>query len=119
MRLRATRANMQNTLLNALILSTTIHKPYCFLQKNTPDRQCLIKSFYLYQGASSILFTLQSCEESSEGNATKKKGRKEDYRLIYDPLLTWRDNGFYDEAGHFLIFQCKLQRWIVKITIAG
>ena len=36
-----------------------------------------------------------------------------------DPLLTWRDNGFYDEAGHYLILQCKLQRLIVKITIAG
>ena len=39
--------------------------------------------------------------------------------LVYDPLLTWRDNGLYDEAGHYLIFQCKLQRWIVKLTIAG
>ena len=38
---------------------------------------------------------------------------------LYDPLLTRRDNGFYDEAGHYLIFKCKLQRWIVKITIAG
>ena len=38
---------------------------------------------------------------------------------LNDALLTWRDNGFYDEAGHYLIFQCKLQRWIVKITIAG
>ena len=43
----------------------------------------------------------------------------EDGFCINDPLLTWRDNGFYDEAGHYLIFQCKLQRWIVKITIAG
>ena len=33
MRLRATRANTENTLLNALILSTKIHRPYCFLQK--------------------------------------------------------------------------------------
>ena len=38
---------------------------------------------------------------------------------LYDPLLTRRDNGFYDEVGHYLIFQSKLQRWIVKITIAG
>ena len=34
-----------------------------------------------------------------------------------DPLLTCRDNGFYDEAEHYLIFQYKLQRWIVKITL--
>ena len=32
-----------------------------------------------------------------------------------DPLLTRRDNGFYDEGGHYLIFKCKLKRWIVKI----
>ena len=38
---------------------------------------------------------------------------------INDPLLTWRDNGFYDEAGHYLILRCKLQGLIVKITIAG
>ena len=38
---------------------------------------------------------------------------------LNDPLLTWRDNGFYDKAGHYHIFQCKLQRWIVKKTIAG
>ena len=40
------------------------------------------------------------------------------FKMI-DSLLTWCDNGFYDEAGHYLIFQCKLQRWIVKKTIAG
>ena len=40
-------------------------------------------------------------------------------KLENDPLLTRRDNGFYDEAGHYLIFKCKLQRWIVKITIVG
>ena len=27
-----------------------------------------------------------------------------------DPLLTRRDNGFYDEGGHYLIFKCKLKR---------
>ena len=36
-----------------------------------------------------------------------------------DPLLTWRDNGVYDEAGPYLILQWKLQRLIVKITISG
>ena len=40
---------------------------------NTLDRQCRIKSFFIYQEASTILFTLQSCEECSEGNRTKKK----------------------------------------------
>ena len=39
--------------------------------------------------------------------------------LLNDSLSTWRDNGFYDEAGHYLLLECELQRWIVKITIAG
>ena len=42
-----------------------------------------------------------------------------DFNEINDPLLSRRDNGFYDEAGHYVIFKYKLQRWIVKITIAG
>ena len=47
------------------------------------------------------------------------EAKYEFYCIEKDPLLTWRDNGFDDEAGHYLILQCKLQRLIVKITIAG
>ena len=55
---------------------------------NTSDRQCRIKSFFIYQGASSILFTLQSCEECSEGNRTKKKKVEKKTRSIYNRIYT-------------------------------
>ena len=78
MRLRATRANTENTLLNALIYLLRSIGPIVSYKKYTRSSM----AYKIRRGFLNSVYTLQSCEECSEGNATRKKGRKEDSRLI-------------------------------------
>ena len=89
MKLRATRANVKNTLLNALILSTTIHRLYCFLQKIHQIVNAL-KNLFIYTKRLPQFCLLCSPAKSAQKAMERRKKVEKKTPALYNRIYTNR-----------------------------